>query len=117
MRVNRLNYEPIYSLVRGIPKGRVATYGQIAALAGFPRHARQVGYALSALTADASVPWQRVINARGEISKRVKPGYPDLQRLLLEDEGVVFDHRGRVDLQRFQWQPAEQDSVMHGWLT
>lgn len=102
-----MKYETIYTIVRRIPRGQVATYGQIARLAGYPRHARQVGYALAALTDDASVPWQRVINARGEISARSKPGYTDLQRILLEDEGIAFDHRGRIDLQRFQWQSDE----------
>ncbi len=103
MCAHRLNHEQIYSLVRAIPKGCVATYGQIAALAGFPRHARQVGYALAAL-ADDSVPWHRVINSQGVISERARPGAVEWQRLLLEDEGVVFDHRGRVPLKKYQWQ-------------
>lgn len=105
-RMNKLNHSQIYSLVRRIPKGRVATYGQIARLLGFPRHARQVGYALAALDNDDSVPWHRVINAQGTISERGKPGYVDYQRLLLEDEGVTFDHRGRVALEKYQWQVA-----------
>ena len=73
-------------------------------MAGLPGHARQVGYALYALS-DDEVPWQRVINARGEISRRAEPGGEPLQRLMLEDEGVVFDGRGRVDLRRFRWEP------------
>lgn len=103
MRAKRLSHEQIYSVVRSIPKGYVATYGQIAALAGFPRHARQVGYALAAL-ADDSVPWHRVINSQGLISERARPGAAEWQRLLLEDEGITFDHRGRVPLKTYQWQ-------------
>ncbi len=103
-------------MVRRIPEGRVATYGQVAALAGIPRHARQVGYALHALPDDAEVPWQRVINARGEVSPRaggggVREGY---QRHLLEEEGVEFDARGRVDLARFGWEPDERPRPRHG---
>jgi len=96
-------YARIYAAVRRIPRGRVATYGQIAALAGIPRHARQVGYALAALRDDA-VPWQRVINAKGEVSPRAEPGWEALQRKLLEREGVTFDAAGRVSLARFGWQ-------------
>jgi methylated-DNA-protein-cysteine methyltransferase related protein len=94
----------IYTVVRRIPKGRVATYGQVAALAGRPRYARQVGYALAALR-DVRVPWHRVINARGEISPRSEPGIEALQRRLLEREGVRFDAAGRVSLPRHRWQP------------
>ncbi|MFN7941399.1 MAG: MGMT family protein [Thermoanaerobaculia bacterium] len=95
----------IWQQVARIPAGRVATYGQIAALAGLPRHARQVGYALYALPEGSEVPWQRVVNARGEVSARRQPGSEPLQRLLLEEEGVVFDAEGRIDLSRFRWEP------------
>ncbi len=98
-------YRRIYAVVRRIPRGRVATYGQVAALAGLAGHARQVGYALHALADGAGVPWQRVINHRGEISPRAEPYYEPLQRALLEAEGVAFDARGRVDLRRFRWEP------------
>jgi len=98
-------YARIYAVVRRLPRGRVATYGQIAALAGLAGHARQVGYALHALPDSASVPWHRVINARGEVSRRSEPGWEALQRRLLEAEGVVFDARGRVALGRFGWRP------------
>ena len=98
-------YRRIYRVVRGIPRGRVATYGQVAALAGIPRQARQVGYALFALPRGSNVPWQRVINAKGEVSQRSSPGDEGLQRAVLESEGVVFDPRGRVDLARYQWRP------------
>ena len=87
-----------------IPEGKVATYGQIARLVGFPRHARHVGHALAALPANHEVPWHRVINAQGRISPRGLDGYDDYQRILLEDENVVFDEEGRVSLKEFQWQ-------------
>ena len=104
-----VDYRRIYDVVRRIPPGRVATYGQVAALAGLPGHARQVGYALFNLddSEEDDIPWQRVINSRGEISERSEPGSEPLQRLILEDEGVVFDDRGRVDLRRFRWDPDE----------
>ena len=99
------SYGRIYAVVRRIPRGRVATDGEIAERAGLPRQARQVGYALAALRANDRVPWQRVINARGEISLRAEPGADALQRVLLEREGVRFDTRGRIDLARFGWRP------------
>ena len=99
------NYERIYGVVRRIPNGCVATYGQVAALAGLAGHARQVGYALSALSDDRRVPWHRVINAKGEISQRSTPGCEPEQRTLLEREGVAFDERGRVALKTYGWKP------------
>ena len=99
------SYERIYAQVARIPSGRVATYGQIADLADLPGHARQVGYALHALPADSGMPWHRVINARGEVSRRAEPGWDGLQRRLLEEEGVVFDSAGRVDLRQYRWEP------------
>lgn len=95
----------ILAVVRRIPEGRVATYGQVAALAGYSGHARQVGYALHDLPEGSDVPWQRVINARGEVSPRAAPGREGYQRHLLEEEGVLFDTRGRVDLELFRWEP------------
>lgn len=103
--MTRSSYQRIYDVVRAIPAGQVATYGQVAALAGLPGHARQVGYALHALE-DDDVPWHRVINARGEISRRSDPGPEPLQRVMLEEEGVVFDLGGRVDLKRYRWEPG-----------
>ncbi len=96
-------YERIYAVVRRIPRGRVATYGQVAKIAGLGGHARQVGYALHALDEDEDLPWQRVINAKGEISLRGDLGMDQIQRQLLEREGVKFDDRGRVDLRRYVW--------------
>ena len=99
------SYRRIYAVVRRIPRGRVATYGQVAVLAGLGGQARQVGYAMHALPKGSSVPWHRVINARGEISRRRRPGGELSQRMLLEREGVRFDARGRVALTRLQWRP------------
>lgn len=96
-------YERIWSVVRRVPRGRVATYGQIAEIAGLGDHARQVGYALHALPERNDVPWHRVINARGEISPRTAGDSHELQRMLLEEEGVELDLRGRIDLKRFRW--------------
>ncbi len=96
-------YARIYAVVRRIPRGRVATYGQVASLARLRGHARQVGYALHALPAGTNVPWHRVINAKGEVSRRSQFGAEVRQRLLLEAEGVEFDRRGRVSLRRYGW--------------
>jgi methylated-DNA-protein-cysteine methyltransferase-like protein len=98
-------YARIHAAVRRIPRGRVATYGQVAALAGLPGQARQVGYALHSLGPESDVPWQRVVNARGEVSPRSLPGWEAVQRALLEREGVVFDARGCIDLVRQGWRP------------
>jgi methylated-DNA-protein-cysteine methyltransferase related protein len=91
-------------VVRKIPRGKVATYGQVAKLAGLAGHARQVGYALHALRGTTSLPWQRVVNAAGAISPRSVPGAELDQRILLDAEGVGFNARGRVVLARYQWQ-------------
>ena len=100
-------YDRIYAQVRRIPRGRVATYGQIARLAGRDGQARQVGYALHALSGKAAVPWHRVLNARGEISlARVDPGAALEQRLRLESEGIRFGAGGRVSLALYQWKPT-----------
>jgi methylated-DNA-protein-cysteine methyltransferase-like protein len=99
------SYRRIYAVVNRIPPGRVATYGQVARLAGMPGHARQVGYALHALRPDERVPWHRVINARGEVSPRAAPGWERIQRRELEKEGVVFDPHGRIALERYAWRP------------
>ncbi|MBN1426086.1 MGMT family protein [Candidatus Fermentibacteria bacterium] len=98
-------YDRIREVVRAIPPGRVATYGQIARLAGIGGHARQVGYALHSLPEGSDVPWHRVINARGEISLKGEPPWEHHQQHLLEEEGVRFDVRRRVSLRRFGWRP------------
>jgi methylated-DNA-protein-cysteine methyltransferase-like protein len=103
-------YERIYAVVRQIPSGQVATYGQIASIVGNCT-ARMVGYALAAAPAGSDVPWQRVINAQGKISLRADSGGNDLQRQRLEEEGVHFDRQHRVDLRRYRWPGPEM-----GWL-
>ena len=97
-------YEQIYAVTRQILPGKVSTYGQIAAIVGHGCTARQVGYAMAALSSDdKSVPWQRVINSQGEISLRPGQGAAR-QRGLLEAEGVEFDAQGRTDFDRFGWE-------------
>jgi methylated-DNA-protein-cysteine methyltransferase-like protein len=99
------SYRRIYAAVKKIPKGKVATYGQIALLAGMARAARQVGYALHALPHGSRVPWHRVVNHEGRISRRSSGGHDEWQRVLLEEEGVEFDTGDRIALNRFQWRP------------
>jgi methylated-DNA-protein-cysteine methyltransferase-like protein len=106
LRASETNYARIWRVVARIPRGRVTTYGQVAELAGLPRAARQVGYAMHALPAGSRVPWQRVVNAAGAVSPRAAPGAEDVQRLVLEREGVRFDTRGRIDLARYGWRPG-----------
>jgi methylated-DNA-protein-cysteine methyltransferase-like protein len=98
-------YERIYAIVRRIPRGRVTSYGEVARLAGIPRHARQVGYALHNLSGETDVPWHRVLNAAGAVAKRAYPDDARWQRTLLEQEGVQFDAHGRVALRKFWWKP------------
>lgn len=86
----------------------MATYGQIASLAGLAGHARQVGYALHALPEQTVVPWHRVVNAAGRISARATPGGELVQRLLLEREGIRLDARGRVALRQVRWAPRSR---------
>ena len=100
------SHEKIFAAVRRIPRGRVSTYGAIARVAGLPRQARLVGYALHRLGGATSVPWHRVINARGEVSRRARPGDELSQRMMLEKERVRFNGRGRVKLAEVQWKPA-----------
>ena len=101
-------FEKIYDIIERIPVGKVATYGQIAALAGNPRAARTVGWALGSLKGSRKLPWHRVINSHGSSS------FPDeakrkLQQTLLEQEGIVFDRNGRVDLGKFLWRGEPHD--------
>jgi methylated-DNA-protein-cysteine methyltransferase-like protein len=96
-------YSRIYGIINQIPRGQVATYGQIAKLACLPRGARQVGYALHRLEEGSKVPWHRVINGKGQIS--LQPGKPaaSLQRHLLETEGVEFNNNV-ISLKKYQWE-------------
>lgn len=99
---SRSTYELILETVRQIPRGKVATYGQVASEAGFPGQARMVGYALHALSDSAGVPWHRVINASGKISFPKGSEAYRRQRRLLRNEGVVFSKES-LDLDRFGW--------------
>jgi methylated-DNA-protein-cysteine methyltransferase-like protein len=94
----------ICAVIRRIPKGWVATYGQVAAIAGLPRRARLVGRVLHDLGPTTDIPWHRVVNANGAVScSPSRNGGDALQRRLLEREGVEFDDRDRFDLERFRW--------------
>lgn len=97
-------FQAVHQVVRRIPPGKVATYGQIARLLGTPRAARTVGWALRAIPEGSDVPWQRVINAKGTISMGAGGHGAALQRALLEGEGVAFDDKGRVDLKVYGWE-------------
>lgn len=99
----KVGHDRIYEVIRRIPRGRVATYGQIADLAGIPGQPRRTGYALSALPPDSGIPWHRVINAQGKISFPPGSAHEKLQRRLLKQEGVVFDSTGRINLSLFEW--------------
>jgi methylated-DNA-protein-cysteine methyltransferase related protein len=107
--IGRPGWEAYYRVVRRIPRGRVATYGQVALLAGRPRAARHVGFALAALRGGRHrVPWQRVLGARSRAWAAISildPMGAAMQRLLLEREGVELDARDRVSLPRFGWTP------------
>ena len=95
-------YERIYIVIRQIPEGKVATYGQVANIVG-ECSARMVGYALAALKPGLDVPWQRVINSKGEISLRHDGAEDVMQRNLLQSEGVRFDRNGKIDLKKYRW--------------
>ena len=109
-------YPRIYAIVREIPRGRVATYGQIAAIEG-SSSARMVGYALAALSrSDRRVPWQRVLNRTGALSERSGGGGTSRQRRALEAEGVLFDLAGRIDFDTFGWDGPDIDWIdRHGF--
>lgn len=98
------NYRKIWDVISRIPHGKVATYGQIALLAGVGGHARLVGYALHATPDEIQIPWHRVINAQGRISLPREDGHYDLQKTLLEAEGIVFI-REKINLKKYRWQP------------
>lgn len=106
MAIPSETWQRIYAVVAQVPRGKVATYGQIARLADMPRHARLVGYALNGLAAGNRLPWHRIINAQGRISERGDGGAAaQTQRRRLEREGVVFSANDTIALSRYQWQP------------
>jgi methylated-DNA-protein-cysteine methyltransferase related protein len=111
-------FAQVYLIVRQIPRGKVAAYGQIAGMLGHPRAGRTVGWALSSLSAEqaAQVPWQRVINHAGRISLSRADVPASLQRHLLEEEGIAFDADDRIDLIRFGWHglPWEEIQALLG---
>lgn len=109
-------FEQVHEVVRRIPPGKVATYGQIARMLSQPRAARTVGWALRATPEGDDVPWQRVVNSKGTISFR--PGSPGeaIQRGLLEAEGVVLNEKGRIDLKVYGWEgldPVEIEQLLN----
>jgi len=112
--VSSERWNRFYAIVRRVPRGKVATYGQIATLAGMKGHARQVGYALNALPNGSSVPWHRVINAQGKVSPRADPSYVTIQQRLLEAEGVEIGAGERISLKRFGWKPISKGVRVHG---
>ncbi|MEB3355122.1 MAG: MGMT family protein [Synechococcales bacterium] len=105
--MSKSKYDAIYAVVRQIPFGKVATYGQVADLADLPGHARLVGYALFRVDlGDIDVPWHRVINAKGEVSySPLRRGGDYLQRSLLEAEGILFSPEGKISLREYLWHP------------
>ena len=95
-------YQQIHEIIRLIPSGKVATYGQIAEIVGGCT-ARMVGYATSTIPADSDIPWQRVINYKGKISSRSRVSGELLQQELLEGEGIQFDQLGKTNLKYYRW--------------
>ena len=101
-------FREFYRVVKAIPRGKVANYGQVALLAGHPRAARFVGYALHSNPEPGVIPCHRVVFKDGSLASGFAFGGPDVQRRLLEDEGVAFLPNGRVDLQEYQWECFNQ---------
>lgn len=97
-------FEKIYECVKQIPRGKVATYGQIALLAGNPRWARTVGYALHVNPDPSTIKCHRVVNREGMVSEAFAFGGKNMQAALLREEGVEVDSDGKVDLKKYQWQ-------------
>lgn len=98
-------YDTVYENVKKIPKGKVATYGQIATMCGSPRASRAVGYALHANPNPSSIPCHRVVNRHGRLAAAYAFGGIDIQREKLENEGIEINDENMVDLQKFLWKP------------
>lgn len=96
-------FEKIYDAVKKIPKGKVCSYGQIAAMAGNPRWSRVVGYALHVNPEPGKIPCHRVVTKNGEVSKAFTFGGENMQRILLAEEGIEFLADGRVDMKKYSW--------------
>lgn len=96
-------FEKIYEVVSRIPKGKVATYGLVARMAGNPRWSRVVGYALHNNPAPGVIPCHRVVNREGKVAESFAFGGSDIQRKMLEDEGIVFEADGHIDLEKYLW--------------
>ncbi|MBA7541057.1 DNA base-flipping protein [subsurface metagenome] len=97
-------YQKVIAIIKNIPEGKVATYGQIATYAGNPRAARQVSYILHSSSRKENLPWHRVINSKGSISLKPGHGY-ELQKQMLKKEGITFQENDCIDLKRFLWIP------------
>ncbi|MEN8209821.1 MAG: MGMT family protein [Candidatus Fermentibacteria bacterium] len=107
--MNESMYERIYAVVKMVPPGKVATYGQIARIAG-RCSARNVGYAMSSVSSKSDVPWHRIINSRGKISVRSHGEECTVQSRILESEGIVFTITRTVDLEIFGWEGPPRDA-------
>jgi len=100
----------VIRLIKSIPRGKVATYGQIACLTGFYPSVRRVVWILHSCSEKEGLPWHRVVNRRGAVSLKPGAGY-EKQKEMLEKEGIVFDERDRIDLERYLWEPDEEDII------
>ena len=101
------SFDKIYEVVKSIPPGQVATYGQVAAYAGNPRWSRVVGFALHVNPTPGKIPCHRVVNRFGEVSSAFAFGGENMQIQLLTGEGVVFDADGRIDLAKYHWNKSK----------
>ena len=108
MKKNYQIYRKIWETINRIPVGKVATYGQIAKIAGLGAHARLIGYALHNLPHNSTVPWHRVINSKGEISLSKESGLYYYQKTLLEQENIIFNSN-KIDLEKYSWQPELEE--------
>jgi methylated-DNA-protein-cysteine methyltransferase-like protein len=100
----------VIRLIKSIPKGKVATYGQIASFAGFNISVRRVVWILHSCSEKEGLPWHRVVNRRGTISLKPGAGY-EKQKKILKREGIVFDERDRIDLDRYLWEPDGENFI------
>ena len=97
-------FESVYNVVMSIPRGKVLSYGDVALRAGSPRASRQVGWALHCNPRPGEIPCHRVVFKDGSLSSGFAFGGPEVQRAMLEEEGVVFDENGRINMQKYRWE-------------